>query len=428
MKPREHIRRVAVTNEGEMEIVDIVSTEMVNIVSEDNQEQMSTISAEQSSLQGDIMNVDNCDIYVESCEALYDANVDDGHNYYAKDMGNEYNDIPNYYAELSQPMSVYTDKEVQCKTKTFNQSIQCDMDCDNRSFLKWLKTDDDLLSWTNIPSFKVLNAISQSVLIAVPTELKKIDISLEAVIVLVFVKLKLNLPFVNMATLFGKSATSVSNYFHYMLPILKLSMSPLVYWPSSEEIKANMPKCFSKFLLTRVVLDCFETKMATLQCLTCRILTYSHYKKGHTVKILLGVTPAGQISFVSKPYCGRASDKLIFNHEKFLENHEFDAYVDCIMVDKGFFIEDECASVGIKLIRPPFLRKPATQLSKEDAALNVEIAKARVHVERAIQRIRTFQIFNNKLDCNILPWVDDIANIVCCMVNLSNPILAEDRF
>lgn len=73
-------------------------------------------------------------------------------------------------------------------------------------------------------------------------------------------------------------------------------------------------------------------------------------------------------------------------------------------------------------------KKPATQLSKQDAKLNVEIAKARVHVERAIQRIRTFEIFTNKLDFNILHWVDDIANIICCMVNLSNPILAPERF
>lgn len=188
-----------------------------------------------------------------------------------------------------------------------------------------------------------------------------------------------------------------------------------------------MPKCFKPFLSTRVVLDCFETKIASLKCPSCRILTYSSYKGAHTAKICLGVTPAGLISYISTAFGGKASDKYIFNEEHFFTKFELLPYTDSIMVDKGFFIEKECEDHAIKLIRPPFLRK-VKQLSADDATKNVSIAKARVHVEREIQRIRVFKIMNQTVELHILPWFDDIASIVCAVVNLGAPILADDKF
>lgn len=103
--------------------------------------------------------------------------------------------------------------------------------------------------------------------------------------------------------------------------------------------------------------------------------------------------------------------------------------IDSIMVDKGFFIEKECQDHAIKLIRPPFLRKrKVSQLTSDDAARNVSIAKARVHIERAIQRVRVFKIMTQTVELHILPWFDDIASIVCAMVNLGAPILSDIRF
>lgn len=139
------------------------------------------------------------------------------------------------------------------------------------------------------------------------------------------------------------------------MPYLKSALSVALYWPSKEEIVGNMPTCFKQFQSTRVVLDCFEIKMPTLKCLSCRILTYSHYEGGQTVKFLVGVTPGGMISYLSKPYSRRSSDKFIFNEEELLSNYEFIPHIDSIMVDKGFFIEKECEDYRIKLIRPPFL-------------------------------------------------------------------------
>lgn len=54
-----------------------------------------------------------------------------------------------------------------------------------------------------------------------------------------------------------------------------MALSTAVYWPSVEEVRENMPIYFKGFESTRVVLDCFEIKMASLKCLTCRILTFA---------------------------------------------------------------------------------------------------------------------------------------------------------
>lgn len=98
-----------------------------------------------------------------------------------------------------------------------------------RHFLHLIRNDEELNSWTNIASFKLLDTIVKAIHIAMPDGIKNIDMSLEEAVALVFVKLKMNLPFTNMASLFLKSRNTVSNYFYYLLPILKVALSPLVY-------------------------------------------------------------------------------------------------------------------------------------------------------------------------------------------------------
>lgn len=59
----------------------------------------------------------------------------------------------------------------------------------------------------------------------------------------------------------------------------------------------------------------------------------------------------------------------------------------CTHVENAF-IEVSCTNVGDNLIRPPFLRKNK-QFGLNDVA-NTEIAKARVHIDRAIQKIKIY--------------------------------------
>lgn len=60
-------------------------------------------------------------------------------------------------------------------------------------------------------------------------------------------------------------------------------------------------------------------KVQKPKCLCCRIRTYSHYNGKHTVKFLTGISPGGIITFISKAYGGRVSDKAIFEQSNLIK-------------------------------------------------------------------------------------------------------------
>ena len=57
------------------------------------------------------------------------------------------------------------------------------------------------------------------------------------------------------------------------------------------------------------------------------------------------------------------------------------------MADKGFTIAEELGKIRINLNIPPFVSS-GSQLSQADVSLTHKIAQHRIHVERAIRRIR----------------------------------------
>lgn len=118
------------------------------------------------------------------------------------------------------------------------------------------------------------------------------------------------------------------------------------------------------------------------------------YKSHMSVKFITGVSPGGLITYVSKPYGGRASDEVIFEKSSVISL--LAPVQNSVMVDKGFHIEGIWNFHDIKLIKPPFLEKKS-QLTAEESTLNAKIASARVHIERTNQRLKIFKILSGKL-------------------------------
>ncbi|XP_067123192.1 uncharacterized protein [Centruroides vittatus] len=165
------------------------------------------------------------------------------------------------------------------------------------------------------------------------TAYKPTTISTKVRIVLVMKKLKLALPFACVSVLFQISMTTCRSIFFNIIAYLSQVLGAAIVWPSKEEIMKN----FAVFLKAQ------------------RILTYSHYYGKHTVKVLVGIAPSGLITYLSKAYGGRASDKAIFEESNLL--NLLDPYADQVMTDKGFHIEDACSARAIGLVRPPVCKK-----------------------------------------------------------------------
>lgn len=97
------------------------------------------------------------------------------------------------------------------------------------------------------------------------------------------------------------------------------------------------------------------------------------------------------------------------------------------MVDKGFDIEFDCTENHVKLVIPPF-RKKNQQFSSQDVYRNKNIAKARVHIERKIQRIKIFAILKHKVSWKLVPYIDAIVRTIAILSNMQNPILSDEKF
>ena len=100
--------------------------------------------------------------------------------------------------------------------------------------------------------------------------------------------------------------------------------------------------------------------------------------------MLVGISPGGVITFVSDLWGGRVSDQLITKEcglLALLSEH------DRVMADCGFDIQTKC----ITLNKPPSLGDQ-TQLLAKEVEETRRIATVRIHVERAIGRIKTFRI------------------------------------
>ncbi|XP_037529650.1 uncharacterized protein LOC119406933 [Rhipicephalus sanguineus] len=254
---------------------------------------------------------------------------------------------------------------------------------------------------------------------------KSFCISNEDAVFMTLIKLRHNMTFSVIAVLFGIHRTTVSDIFKFTVTALAGILAKAVYWPSKEAVVDNLTVHFKKYTSVRAVLDCTEIPLQRPRDLESQLLTYSWYKGTYTGKVLICETPGGHISYISQVYGGRASDSFITKESKIME--KFLPSIDSVMVDKGFLIDQLCLNYHVEMVRPPFLRK-SKQLSKHDAEKNQSIAAARVHVERAIQRMKQYKILTSNLGIELFPYVDDIMQVIAGIVNLSKPIFTSDKF
>ncbi|CAN7981159.1 unnamed protein product, partial [Ixodes pacificus] len=237
---------------------------------------------------------------------------------------------------------------------------------------------------------------------------------------LVLVRFRLGLFERDLAYRFRVSLATVSKICITWINYIYIHVGQLSLWLPRTEIDDAMPPAFKdRYPSTRVILDATEIKCEASSSLALQSATFSQYKSTNTFKGLIGISPDGTVTFVSELFTGSISDKECVERSGFLKLSFDDG--DSVMADKGFKIEDLLQKINVKLNIPPFLRKG--HFTDEEVQETEEIASLRIHVERRIQRIKNFHIFDKPIPISIAPVANEMWAVCAVLTNLQSPLI-----
>ena len=187
--------------------------------------------------------------------------------------------------------------------------------------------------------------------------------------------------------------------------------------PTPEQVAQNLPHVFKeKYPSTFAIIDGSEIFIETPSDLQMQSSTWSNYKHHNTAKFLVACTPNGAVSYISPVFVGAISDVELTRASGFLEKIPRNIPDISIMADRGFTIQDQLSSIGVKLNIPPFLGR-RKQLTKEEAESGRKIASVRIHVERAIGRLKHFAILRSTIPLTMARLINQIVYVCACLTS-----------
>ena len=86
------------------------------------------------------------------------------------------------------------------------------------------------------------------------------------------------------------------------------------------------------------------------------------------------------------------------------------------MADKGFEIEDLFLPLGVRLNIPPFLHK-GQQMLPDDVRSTKSIAAVRIHVERAVGRLKQNSLLDGVIDNSLFDILDRMVFAAAMLCN-----------
>ena len=311
-------------------------------------------------------------------------------------------------------------------TSTRHQAAMFNQECLSNDAVKF---------YTGLPNLQVLNAVFKHVAVAVvkPGLPVRTKLTPFQEFMLVMLKLRLNSQNKDLAFRFGVSETTVSRLLLKWLVAMDVRLRKLIIWPDRKSLQKTMPYCFRASFGRKVavIIDCFEVFCEKATNLEAKNGTWSQYKHHNTLKVLIGITPQGSVSYLSDTWGGRVSDKYLTEHCGILDNL---LPGDLILADRGFDIGD---SVGMKQARLhlPAFTKGKSQLSPLEIEETRTIANVRIHVERVIGNIRQkYTILHSTLPIHFIiprlgediPLIDRIVRVCSALINVCDSVVPFD--
>lgn len=125
-----------------------------------------------------------------------------------------------------------------------------------------------------------------------------------------------------------------------------------------------------------------------------------------TIHTIVGIMPSGAVSFISKLFGGSVSGRELTIQCGILDLFE---HGDSVMADRGFMIADLLAARGVDLNIPPSKLQP--QFAEDELVETRRIASVRIHVERAIGRLKLYHIMDSIPNC--MAGIADRVFFIC---------------
>ena len=228
--------------------------------------------------------------------------------------------------------------------------------------------------YTGLPNLVVLKAVFAFVQKSVPSyEVSNNKLSSFQELVATLVKLQLNSQVQILAHRLDVSLATISRILLTWLTAMDSTLRRLSVWLDWESLRKTMPECFRASFETKVavIIDYFEVFIEGPSNLEARASTWSSYKHHNTVKVLLGISPQGVVTFVSEPWS--ATNILQNSVENWIPG-------DVVLANQGFDITESVGMMQAKLHIPAFT-KGKDQLSTIKIDETRTIANVRIHVE-----------------------------------------------
>ena len=269
------------------------------------------------------------------------------------------------------------------------------------------------------PAVNHLNYWGSKVGVRKRLRLRKIDPKNQ--LFLVLVKLRLNLRHRDLAFRFGLSVSLVSRYITTWICFLYRELQDIDWIPSIAQVFGSQPSDFrEKFPTTYAIIDGSEVFIETPSDLHLQSSTGSQYKHHNTVKFLVACTPNGAIFFISPVYVGAISDVELTRLSGFLDVLQGKSGIS-VMADRGFNIKDLLKDIGVELNIPPFM-EGRQQLPPQEIETGRRIASLRIHVERAIGRMKHYSILKSTVPISLTRLTNQII-FVCAFLTNFQPVL-----
>ncbi len=179
----------------------------------------------------------------------------------------------------------------------------------------------------------------------------------------------------------------------------------------------------------RVIIDCSEVFIETPSSFTARSQTYSNYKKHNTIKFLIGIMPFGTISYISRCWGGRVSDKNLTQECSFLNLLDPG---EVVLADHGFSISEDIAIHSAHLEIPAFTRGKK-QLMQREVEQSREFCSVQIHVERVIGVLKNrYTIIEEPMQIKMLKrkydsedtHIDKIFTVCCALTNVGATVVS----